>query len=173
MSGHRLGADVFRLQGRKSAWAVPLLLALAVVLVAALAFNVANLDPGRETIPQAPAAGGPSPTESYLPDPIVTQVLAVLFGFVMLGGAILFVRNRPGGDPGDRGRRRSALGDPRLLPAVLRAPRVPRHHEAGSADPSRARAAGRRPLARLAGRLGDLDLPVRGGAVQRAPARRP
>src|SRR6266480_2971574 len=55
MSGHRLGADVFRLQGRKSAWAVPLLLALAVVLVAAL---------------------------------------AVLFGFVMLGGAILFFRNR-------------------------------------------------------------------------------
>ena len=94
MSGHRLGAGVFRLQGRKSAWAVPLLLALAVVLVAALAFNVANLDPGRETIPQAPAAGGPPPTESYLPDPIVTQVLAVLFGFVMLGGAILFFRNR-------------------------------------------------------------------------------
>ncbi|TLZ94163.1 MAG: hypothetical protein E6J95_04790, partial [Methanobacteriota archaeon] len=78
---------MFRLQGRKSAWAVPLLLVLAVVLVAALAFNVANLDPGRESIPQAPAAGGPPPTESYLPDPIVTQVLAVLFGFVMLGGA--------------------------------------------------------------------------------------
>src|SRR5438552_18562645 len=94
MSGHRLGAGVFRLQGRKSAWAVPLLLALAVVLVAALAFNVANLDPGRESIPQAPAAGGPPPTESYLPDPIVTQVLAVLFGFVMLCGALLFFRIR-------------------------------------------------------------------------------
>src|SRR5438046_4043301 len=94
MCGQRLGSGVFRLQGTKVAYAVPLLLVLAVVLVAALAFNVANLDPGRETIPQAPAAGGLPPTESYLPDPIVTQVLAVLFGFVMLGGAILFFRNR-------------------------------------------------------------------------------
>src|SRR5205809_172484 len=94
MCGQRLGSGVFRLQGTKVAYAVPLLLVLAVVLVAALAFNVANLDPGGESIPQAPAAGGPPPTESYLPDPIVTQVLAVLFGFIMLGGAILFFRNR-------------------------------------------------------------------------------
>jgi len=94
MCGQRLGSGVFRLQGTKVAYAVPLLLVLAVVLVAALAFNVANLDPGGESIPQAPAAGGPPPTESYLPDPIVTQVLAVLLGFIMLGGAILFFRNR-------------------------------------------------------------------------------
>ena len=59
MCGQRLGSGVFRLQGKKVAYAVPLLLVLAVVLVAALAFNVANLDPGGESIPQAPAAGGP------------------------------------------------------------------------------------------------------------------
>ena len=94
MCGQRLGTGVFRLRGRSVAYAVPLLLVLAVILVAALAFNVANLDPGGETIPQAPAAGTPPPTESYLPDPIVTQVMAVLFGFVLLGGAILFFRNR-------------------------------------------------------------------------------
>src|SRR5438034_422314 len=227
MCGQRLGSGVFRLQGKKVAYAVPLLLVLAVVLVAALAFNVANLDPGGESIPPAPAAAGPPPTESYLPDPIVTQVLALLLGFIMLGGAILFFRNRtrvraprelpprrgvpggrvarlplptgpdarrrdrlggdvpgqhgprgrgdnrPGGNPGDRERWGSARGDPGLLPALLHAPRVPRHHEAGSADPSGARGAGRRPLARLAGGLGDLDLPIRGGAVQRAPAWRP
>src|SRR5438046_9956873 len=50
--------------------------------------------PGRRVDPTSPGRRRAPPTESYLPDPIVTQVLAVLFGFIMLGGAILFFRNR-------------------------------------------------------------------------------
>jgi hypothetical protein len=74
---------------------VPLLLVLAVVLVAALAFNLANLDTGGEAIPQAPVARAPDPASgASLPEPIVTQILAILFGFVFLGGAILILRNR-------------------------------------------------------------------------------
>ena len=69
MCGERLGSGVFRLQGKKVAYAVPLLLVLAVVLVAALAFNVANLDPGGESIPQAPAAGGPRQPNPTSPIP--------------------------------------------------------------------------------------------------------
>src|SRR5438046_4921253 len=95
MCGQRLGSGVFRLQGTKVAYAVPLLLVLAVVLVAALAFNVANLDPGGESIPQAPAAGGPPPTESYLPDPIGTKALPSPSGSFIPGARILSFRTRP------------------------------------------------------------------------------
>src|SRR5437660_5124960 len=65
MSAERLRADVFRLRRRKFAWAVPLLLVLAVLLVAALAFNLANLDTGGESIPQATAPGGPARSEEH------------------------------------------------------------------------------------------------------------
>jgi len=53
------------LRGR-SAWIVPALLSLAVVLVAGLAYNVANLDTGPETVPDVPDAGGTEPTSRSL-----------------------------------------------------------------------------------------------------------
>lgn len=50
----------------RSAWIVPALLCLAVVLVAGLAFNVANLDTGPETVPDVRDAGGTEPSSRSL-----------------------------------------------------------------------------------------------------------
>ena len=50
----------------RSAWIVPALLSLAVVLVAGLAYNVANLDTGPETVPDVQDAGGTEPTSRSL-----------------------------------------------------------------------------------------------------------
>jgi hypothetical protein len=95
MSAERLRADVFRLRRRKFAWAVPLLLVLAVFLVAALAFNLANLDTGGESIPQATAPGGSASRAGvFVPDPIATILLTVLSAFFLVGSVILLLRNR-------------------------------------------------------------------------------
>ncbi len=95
MSAERHRADVFRLRRRKFAWAVPLLLVLAVLLVAALAFNLANLDTGGESIPQATAPGGPaSQAGVFVPDPIATILLTVLSAFFLVGSVLLLLRNR-------------------------------------------------------------------------------
>ncbi len=95
MSAERLRADVFRLRRRKFAWAVPLLLVLAVLLVAALAFNLANLDTGGESIPQATAPGGPASRAGvFVPDPIATILLTVLSAFFLVGSVLLLLRNR-------------------------------------------------------------------------------
>src|SRR5436190_16272862 len=95
MSAERLRADVFRLRRRKFAWAVPLLLVLAVLLVAAPPFNLANLDTGGESIPQATAPGGPASRAGvFVPDPIATILLAVLSAFFLVGSVLLLLRNR-------------------------------------------------------------------------------
>src|SRR5437879_7207722 len=95
MSAERLRADVFRLRRRKFAWAVPLLLVLAVLLVAALAFNLANLDTGGESLPQATAPGGPASRAGvFVPDPIATILLTVLSAFFLVGSVLLLLRNR-------------------------------------------------------------------------------
>src|SRR5204862_3923099 len=95
MSAERLRADVFRLRRRKFAWAVPLLLVLAVLLVAALAFNLANLDTGGESIPQATAPGGPASRAGvFVPAPIATILLTVLSAFFLVGSVLLLLRHR-------------------------------------------------------------------------------
>jgi len=72
-----------------------LLLVLAVLIVAALAFNVANLDTGGESIPQTSAPGGSgSRVGVFLPDPIVTTILTILVAFVLVGIVILLFRGR-------------------------------------------------------------------------------
>src|SRR5207249_11706972 len=95
MSAERLRADVFRLRRRKFAWAVPLLLVLAVLLVAALAFNLANLAPGGDPVPQAPAPGGPASRAGvFVPCPIATILLTVLSAFFLVGSVLLLLRSR-------------------------------------------------------------------------------
>ena len=95
MSAERLRADVVRLRRGKSAWAVPLLLVLAVLIVAALAFNLANLDTGGDSIPQAPASGGSTSRVGFvLPDPIATAIMMGLGAFFLVGTVFLLVRGR-------------------------------------------------------------------------------
>jgi len=68
----------------RAGWAVPLLLFLAILLVAALAFNVANLDTGGDAIPGGGAAGGTAPTALGGFDPILGDVfLVVIASFVV------------------------------------------------------------------------------------------
>src|SRR2546425_4237047 len=84
MSARRLRTNVIRTWRGKAEWAVPLLLFLAILLVAALAFNVANLDTGGEAIPGAGAAGGTGPSALGAFDPILADVILVVFaGFVV------------------------------------------------------------------------------------------
>src|SRR5437870_12435390 len=84
MSARRLRTNVIRTWRGKAEWAVPLLLFLAILLVAALAFNVADLDTGGEAIPGAGAAGGTEPRASGGFDPILADVILLVFaGFVV------------------------------------------------------------------------------------------
>src|SRR5207302_728241 len=231
MSAERLRADVFPPRRGKFAWAVPLLLVLAVLLVAALAFNLANLDTGGESLPQATAPGGPASRAGvFVPDPIATILLTVLSAFFLVGSVLLLLRNRssakrppkafswsailarrfglarraildrrrpgrarlargpspavpspgpgvggrvpdshrasggrrrgPSDDPRPRGGRRRPHGDPRLLRAVLRSPRVPRDHGPGRPHAPRARGARGRPVAGVPGGVGNPHVPL-------------
>src|SRR2546425_9071917 len=84
MSARRLRTVVSPMRRGRTEWAVPLLLFLALVLVAALAFNVANLDTGGEAIPGAGAAGGTGPSALGAFHPILADVILVVFsGFVV------------------------------------------------------------------------------------------
>src|SRR5256885_9753562 len=95
MSAQRLRAGVLRLRREKFAWSVPLVLAVAVVIVAALALNLANLDTGGESIPQTSTPAQPaSRVGVFFPDPIATTILTILFAFFLVGSVILLVRSR-------------------------------------------------------------------------------
>ena len=75
----------------RSSWAVPLLLFLAVLLVAGLAFNLANLDTGGEAIPAVPS-GGSTPTSSrgLLSSVLMTYLLqVVVIGFLSIGFVLI------------------------------------------------------------------------------------
>src|SRR5256712_2931668 len=95
MRPRRLRTDVIRTWRGKAEWAVPLLLFLAILLVAALAFNVANLDTGGEAIPGGGASGGTEPNAFGVFDPLVGDPFLVVF--VSFVAAILvhaFLRRR-------------------------------------------------------------------------------
>ena len=98
MSARRLRTVVIRPWRGRTEWAVPLLLFLAIVLVAALAFNVANLDTGGEAIPGGSVAGGTEPTALGFLDPLLGDVFLVLFAssvVAILVFALLRRRVRP------------------------------------------------------------------------------
>lgn len=86
---------VSRLSWGTSNPAVPLLLFLAVLLAAGLAFNLANLDTGGEAIPAVPNAGGTSTSNTGLLDPQTMQSLfGVLFVLGLVAGLCLILLRR-------------------------------------------------------------------------------
>ncbi|MGI0150228.1 MAG: DUF4129 domain-containing protein, partial [Thermoplasmata archaeon] len=101
-------------QGRR-AWSVPLLLVLAVVIVAALAFNLANLEPVGSAVPRVPASEErPSDVALAIPDPIAIVVLQILAGIVLVGIVVLLVQRRK-----DPKRRRTPFSRRSLLSSVV------------------------------------------------------
>src|SRR2546428_2603055 len=94
MSARRLRTGVIRPWRGRTEWAVPLLLFLAIVLVAALAFNVANLDTGGEAIPGGGASGGTSPSALGVFDPFLGDVFLVIFASVVVAMLVVAVLRR-------------------------------------------------------------------------------
>lgn len=90
-----VGNAVSRVPRGRFAWAVPLLLFLAILLAAGLAFNLANLDTGGEAIPAAPNAGGTNPSSEGLLDVTIASPLVQVAILVLLGTALaLSLRRR-------------------------------------------------------------------------------
>ncbi len=76
---------------------MPLLLFLAVLLAAGLAFNLANLDTGGEAVPAVPNAGGTDTSSAGLLDPQTFQ--ALFFGLLIFVAGVtvyLALRRRKG-----------------------------------------------------------------------------
>ncbi len=86
-------------RGRAS-WVVPLLLCAAVLLIAALAFNLAYLDTGGEQLPAAPGGGSPNPGAGGILDESTASTL-VLGVFVVCGAIciVFFLMHRKQGIP--------------------------------------------------------------------------
>jgi hypothetical protein len=80
-------------RGRR-AWAVLLLLLLAVVIVAALAFNLANLEPVGESRPVSGPGEEPSPVGVSLPPSFVAAVSWVMAVVVLAGLVLVSLRRR-------------------------------------------------------------------------------
>lgn len=95
MSAERVLTTMAGIQRSRRAWAVPLLLVLAIVIVAALAFNLANLKPAGESVPRVPRSDeGLSDAGVSLPDPIAIVVLQILAAIALVGMLLLLVRHR-------------------------------------------------------------------------------
>jgi len=94
MSARRHRTGVTRPWRGRTEWAVPLLLFLAIVLVAALAFNVANLDTGGEAIPGGGASGGTSPSALGVFDPFLGDVFLVVFASFVVAMLVYAVLRR-------------------------------------------------------------------------------
>src|SRR2546426_7383214 len=87
MNGDRLCTKVSRLRWGRPSWAIPVLLFLAVLLVAGLAFNLANLDTGGESFP-GPSTGGTQPTAVGSVDPFLGDLFLVAFGGLLVAGSV-------------------------------------------------------------------------------------
>ena len=97
MNGDRHRSDVLRLRRGRPAWAVPVLLFLAVLLVAALAFNLANLDTGGEALPPGSDASRRPPSPLLGVSGAIVDVLVIVLAGLFLAGAVyamLFLRAR-------------------------------------------------------------------------------
>ncbi len=84
----------------RTAWAVPLLLCAAILLIAALAFNLAYLDTGGEQLPPSPGGGSANPGAAGILDSRTASTLFLGGFFVILVVMfILFFLRRKQGVP--------------------------------------------------------------------------
>jgi Domain of unknown function (DUF4129) len=92
---HRTG--VSRVPWGRTTWLVPLLLFAAVLLVAGLAFNLAHLDTGGESLPGAAPNPAPAPGPQGVIglDAFTTAMLLLLVFGLVLVGALIALRRKP------------------------------------------------------------------------------
>src|SRR3989454_10428559 len=99
MNGDRLCMEVSRLRWGRPTWAIPVLLFLAGLLVAGLAFNLSNLDTGGESFP-GPSAGGAQPTAVGAVAPFRGDLFLGPLGGLLVAGAVRPAVPPPRADPG-------------------------------------------------------------------------
>ena len=80
----------------RTVWVIPLLLFLAILLVAGLAFNLAHLDTGGEQLPATPGSGSPIANPQGLLDPDTAAVLlvATFIAFVVSAIVLVFLKKK-------------------------------------------------------------------------------
>lgn len=100
MSSPRVRRGVARDARGRIAWGVPLLLCAAILLIAALAFNLAYLDTGGERLPPSPGGGSANPGASGILDTkTASTIFLVGFFAVLVGLLVLFFLRRQQGVP--------------------------------------------------------------------------
>ena len=85
MNGDGLCSGVLRLRRGRPGWATPVLLFLAVLLAAGLAFNLGNLDPEGETLPAGPTAGSSPRSVLGLNGATIDALFVVVAGLLVAG----------------------------------------------------------------------------------------
>lgn len=87
---------VSRVPWGRTTWLVPLLLFAAVLLVAGLAFNLAHLDTGGESLPGVPANPTPAPNAQGVLafDPFTIAILLIVFFALVLVAALFALRRQ-------------------------------------------------------------------------------
>jgi len=80
----------------RAVWVIPLLLFLAILLVAGLAFNLAHLDTGGEQLPAAPGSGSPLANPQGLLDPDTAAILlvATFVAFIVSSVVLIFLKKK-------------------------------------------------------------------------------
>ncbi len=97
MTSSAVGRSVPTASRGRAVWVIPLLLFLAILLVAGLAFNLAHLDTGGDQLPISPGSGSPTANPQGLLDTNVSAFLLVAT-FVAFGvsALVLFLLRRKG-----------------------------------------------------------------------------
>lgn len=80
----------------RAVWVIPLLLFLAILLVAGLAFNLAHLDTGGEQLPVTPGSGSPLANPQGLLDPDTAAILlvATFVAFIVSSVVLIFLKKK-------------------------------------------------------------------------------
>ena len=98
MASPAVRRDVTRDSRGRAAWVVPLLLCVAILLVAGLVFNLAYLDTGGEQLPAAPTSGSPSPSATGIFDSqSASEIAFLVLGALGITSFVIIILRRRGG----------------------------------------------------------------------------
>ncbi len=97
MTSSGVGRRVAATPRGRTVWVVPLLLFLAILLVAGLAFNIAYLDTGGDQLPVTPGPGSPAANaQGPLDSNTAGFLIVATFVALLVAGVVLFFLRRKG-----------------------------------------------------------------------------